>query len=230
METLATGLQALCSAEPQNEYWQQLAQQVERTLEKNRPLANQLLETHDWLTKIAACLRYPPRNYPDQPVTGEQVAQEMDQLLERFQPDRKRQRPQSVLRSRLQVLWRSYGEHLLPGYDIPGLPPDNLQLEAFFNQVRRHQRRISGRKSTRHLNRSGHYQVLFTAESEDELLEHLRQVPLQAYQAHRQQLLMAEKPRQFLLRLHRDPEGTVQKLVSSYLNPPSEQLEGPCSV
>jgi len=220
----------LCRAEPQNEYWQQLAQQVERTLEKNRKLASQLLETHDWLTKIAACLRYPPRSYPDQPVSGQQVAQELDQLLAGFQPDRKHQRPQSVLRSRLQSLWRSYGEQLLPCYDIPGLPPDNLQLEAFFNHVRRHQRRISGRKSTRELNRLGHYQVLFTAESEAELLEHLRQVPLEVYQAHRQQLQIAEKPRQFLFTLHRDPEGTVRKLVSSYLNPPIVQLEDSCSV
>lgn len=220
----------MCSAEPQNEYWQQLAPQVERTLEKNRKLASQLLETHDWLTKIAACLRYPPRSYPDQPVSGQQVAQEMDQLLAGFQPDRKHQRPQSVLRSRLQSLWRSYGEQLLPCYDIPGLPPDNLQLEAFFNHVRRHQRRISGRKSTRELNRLGHYQVLFTAESEAELLEHLRQVPLEVYQAHRQQLQIAERSRQFLFTLHRDPEGTVRKLVSSYLNPPIVQLEGSCSV
>jgi hypothetical protein len=230
LETLAQGLRGLCSAEPQNEYWQQLAQQVERTLEKNRKLASQLLETHDWLTKIAACLRYPPRSYPDQPVSGQQVAQEMDQLLAGFQPDRKHQRPQSVLRSRLQSLWRSYGEQLLPCYDIPGLPPDNLQLEAFFNHVRRHQRRISGRKSTRELNRLGHYQVLFTAESEAELLEHLRQVPLEVYQAHRQQLQIAERSRQFLFTLHRDPEGTVRKLVSSYLNPPIVQLEGSCSV
>jgi hypothetical protein len=154
----------------------------------------------------------------------------MDQLLAGFQPDRKHQRPQSVLRSRLQSLWRSYGEQLLPCYDIPGLPPDNLQLEAFFNYVRRHQRRISGRKSTRELNRLGHYQVLFTAESEAELLEHLRQVPLEVYQAHRQQLQIAERPRQFLFTSHRDPEGTVRKLVSSYLNPPIVQLEGSCSV
>jgi hypothetical protein len=230
LETLAQGLRGLCSAEPQNEYWQQLAQQVERTLEKNRKLASQLLETHDWLTKIAACLRYPPRSYPDQPVSGQQVAQEMDQLLAGFQPDRKHQRPQSVLHNRLQSLWRSYGEQLLPCYDIPGLPPDNLQLEAFFNHVRRHQRRISGRKSTRELNRLGHYQVLFTAESEAELLEHLRQVPLEVYQAHRQQLQIAERSRQFLFTLHRDPEGTVRKLVSSYLNPPIVQLEGSCSV
>jgi hypothetical protein len=62
----------LCQAEPTNGYWQPLAQQVECTLEKNQTLTNQLLETHDWLSKIAACLRYPPRNYPEQPVSGQQ--------------------------------------------------------------------------------------------------------------------------------------------------------------
>ena len=220
----------MCLAEPTHEYWQRLALQVERTLEKNRSLANKLLKTHNWLTKIAVCLRYPPRNYLDQPVSGQQVAQEMNQLLAEFQPDRHRQRPQSALRSRLQFLWRSYGEQLLPCYDIPGLPADNLQLETFFNQVRRHQRRISGRKSTRDLNRFGHYLVLFTAESEAELLEHLRKVPLEAYQTHRQQLQMAEKPRQFLCCLHRNPEDTVRKLVNNYLKPPVVLLEGLCSV
>jgi hypothetical protein len=84
-----------------------------------------------------------------------------------------------------------------------------LAVEAFFNRVRRHQRRTSGRKSTRELNRFGSYQVFFTAESQSELLEHLRHVPFEAYQAHHQQLLMAERPQQFLYRLHRDPEGTV---------------------
>jgi hypothetical protein len=230
LEAVATGLLTLCQAEPTQGYWQQLALQVERTLEKNRPLANQLLETHDWLTRIAACLRYPPHSYPNQPVSGQQVSQEMEQLLAGFQPDRHRQRPQGALRSRLQHLWRSYGKQLLPCYDIPGLPPDNLQLEAFFNRVRRHQRRTSGRKSTRELNRFGSYQVLFTAESQDELLEHLRQVPFQVYQAHRQQLYKAEKSQQFLYRLHRDPNATVQKLVASYTDPPITHSEGLCSV
>jgi hypothetical protein len=230
LEAVATGLRALCQAEPTHGYWQRLALQVERTLEKNRPLANQLLETHHWLTRIATCLRYPPRNYVDQPVSGQQVAHEMNQLLAEFQPDRHRQRPQSALRSRLQYLWRSYGEQLLPCYDIPGLPADNLQLETFFNRVRRHQRRISGRKSTRDLNRFGHYLVLFTAESEAELLEHLRKVSIEVYQSHCQQLQKAEKPRQFLCRLHRNPEDTVRKLVSNYLDPAIVLLEGLCSV
>jgi len=224
LQAVATGLRALCQAEPTHGYWQPLALQVERTLEKNRPLANQLLETHNWLTKIAACLRYPPHNGLNQPVSGQQVAQEMNQLLAEFQPDHHRQRPQSALRSRLQYLWRSYGEQLLPCYDIPGLPADNLQLEAFFNRVRRHQRRLSGRKSTRELNRFGHYLVLFTAESEAELLEHLRNVPIALYQARRQQLQEAEKPRLFLYRLHRNPEDTLRILVGNYVNSPIRSL------
>jgi len=220
----------LCQVEPNNAYWQQFAQRVERTLERNRTLADQLLETHDWVIKITACLRYPPRNYLDPPVSGQLVAQEMNQLLAEFQPDRRRQRPQSALRSRLQYLWRSYGEQLLPCYDIPGLPADNLQMESFFNHFRRRQRRISGRKSTRELNRLGHYQVLFTAESEAELLEHLQQVPSEIYQSHRQRLQLAERSRQFLYCLHRDAEGTLHKLVTSYMNPPTALSKDLCSV
>ncbi len=59
--------------------------------------------------------------------------------------------------------------------DIPGLPPDNLAMESLFEQLRRHQRRVSGRKSTRKLRDFGQYQVLFLADSEDELLEQIRQ-------------------------------------------------------
>ena len=117
------------------------------------------------------------------------------------------------------------GSILLPCYDIPGLPPDNLQLEAFFNQVRRHQRRISGRKSTRDLNRFGHYQVLFTAESEDELLDHLRQVPLEAYQAHRHQLQMAEKP-QAILAPFTPGSRRYRAKISQQLHEPSKRATG----
>lgn len=97
--------------------------------------------------------------------------------------------------------------------------PDNLQLESFFNHVRRRRRRIHGRKSTRELNRLGHYLVRSTAESEADLLGHLRQVSLGAYQAHRRKLLMAESLQQFLYCLHRDTQGTMLKLIASYSEP-----------
>jgi hypothetical protein len=109
-----------------------------------------------------------------------------------------------------------YGQDLLPCYDIPGLPPDNLQLESLFNRLRGHQRRISGRKSTKELRDFGQYQVLFLAKSETALLEQLRRVPISEYRIHRQRLAQAEAPRQFLQGLHRNPGSTIQKLVEKY--------------
>ena len=112
--------------------------------------------------------------------------------------------------------WRDYGPDLLPCYDIPGLPPDNLLLESLFGRLRRHQRRVSGRKSTRELRDFGQYQVLFLAESEAELLEQIRQVPLEEYRENRRRLEEAEAPRQLLHRLHRNPLGTMRGLVKQH--------------
>lgn len=86
-------------------------------------------------------------------------------------------------------------------------------MESLFEQLRRHQRRISGRKSTRKLRDFGQYQVLFLADSEDELLEQIRQVPLEEYEENRRCLAEAESPRRFLHRLHRDPLGTMRQLL-----------------
>lgn len=113
-------------------------------------------------------------------------------------------------------------QDLLSCYDIPGLPPDNLQLESLFNRLRCHQRRISGRKSTKELRNFGQYQALFMAESEVALLEQPRHVPIAEYRKHRQRLAQTEIPRQFFHRLHRDPGSTIQKLVDRY---PQRQTE-----
>ena len=100
-------------------------------------------------------------------------------------------------------------------YDIPCLPPDNLMLESLFGRLRRHQRRVSGRKSTRELRDFGQYQVLFLAESEEELLEQIRQVPLEEYLENRR-LEEAEAPRRLLHCLHRDPLSTMRGLVKQH--------------
>jgi hypothetical protein len=222
LEAIALALHQVNQTCPENNYFQQLSARVDRTLEKNRTLANNLKETHQWLHKIAACLRYPPKTYAEETLTGEQVAQEVEALQRHFQPDPKHQRPQAALCHRLQRLWDAYGEQLLPCYDIPGLPPDTFQLENLFGRLRGHQRRISGRKSTRELNKLGHYQVLFKAESETELLEHLRKVPLEDYQAQRRKIMTAELSSQFLHRLHHDPESTMKRLADQYVSSNSE--------
>lgn len=216
LEAIDQTLTQLISMDPESAYFQQLSQQVKRALDKNRTLANNVKDAHQWLGQIAACLRYPRRSYSDDPVNSRQVAKEMQELLDRFTPAPKCQRPQSALQNKLQRTWNLYGPDLLHTYDIPGLPPDNLQIESLFGRLRQHQRRVSGRKSTRPLREFGHYQVLFSADSQADLLNHLRTVPLDEYRKHRQQLDSAETTRRFMCCLHRDAEATLQRLVKSY--------------
>jgi hypothetical protein len=208
LETIDQALTQLTNMDPQNAYFHQLSKQVKRALDKNRTLANNVKEAYHWLREVSACLRYPPKSFADDPTSSQQVATEMQELLERFAPDPKYQRPQSAIKNKFERIWNLYGPDLLHTYDIPGLPPDNLQIESLFGRLRRHQRRVSGRKSTRPLREFGHYQVLFSAESQADLLNHLRTVPLHEYCKHRKLLERAETTRRFMRCLHRNPEIT----------------------
>jgi hypothetical protein len=142
----------------------------------------------------------------------------MEVLILSFHPDPRTQRPQSRLLSALRKRWRLHQQELLPCYDIPGLPQDNLQMESLFERLRRRQRRISGRKSTRELRDFGQAQVLFQAESEAALLEQIRQVPLEQYRIWRTRLRQSEHPRQFIQHLHHDPLATMNHLVDQYIS------------
>ncbi len=216
LEVIAPALHQIIANDPENSYLRKVSKQVDHAIAKGRIQADDLKETHEWLLKIAACLRYPPSKYPQQQLTGEQVAFEMEALQQQFQPEKKYMRPQASLCGKLHRSWNSFGEQLLHCYDIPGLPPDNLQIESLFNRLRRHQRRISGRKSTRELREFGHCQVLFMAESRSELLDQIRQVPLSDYQEQRKHLEAGEGTRKFFHRLHRDSAGIMQFLVDRY--------------
>ncbi|MBD2531776.1 hypothetical protein H6G97_20110 [Nostoc flagelliforme FACHB-838] len=84
------------------------------------------------------------------------------------------------------------------------------------SNLRRHQRRISGRKSTVELRDFGQYQVLFLAENEKQLLEQIQQVPIAEYKAQHRRLAVSEAPRQQKHRLHRHPVNTIQALVDQH--------------
>jgi hypothetical protein len=213
---IAPGLRQLAKEYPQSGYFRKIVQQVDVVLTKNRTLADNLQQAHRWLRQIAVCLRYPPSQYPDDHPTSQQVAQEIETLLEQFDAHHPISRPQAVLLGKFNRLWHSYGSQLLPCYDLPGLPPDNLELENLFGRLRSHQRRISGRRSTAPLREFGHYQVLFCAHSQAELLDQLRSAPLSQYQVHRNKLRKAESTRRFFHRLHRDPAKTILQLVEQY--------------
>jgi hypothetical protein len=217
LEAIAQALAQVPRDEPETDYLRQLKIQVDRVVETHRVNAEDLREAHTWLRKIADCLRYPPSDAQSElSLASEQVKQEMEVLLESFKPDLKRRPAQAALHGAWHRTWEEYGPDLLHCYEIPGLPPDNLMLEALFGRLRRHQRRISGRKSTRELRDFGQFQVLFLAESEAELLEQICQVSLEEYRENRQRLEEAEAPRRLLYRLHRNPLRTIRDLIKQH--------------
>ena len=221
LEAIAQALNAVPLAAAGAGYLRYLTARVNRTVARFRVNAEDLREAHMWLKRIAACLRYPPSAYAeaystDSTLTSAQVRQEMEALLADFQPDLKRRPAQAALYRAWHRVWEDSGSAWLHCYDIPGLPPDNLALESLFGHLRRHQRRVSGCKSTRKLRDFGQFQVLFLADSEAELLEQIQQVPLAEYEKHRCQLAAAESPRRFLQRLHRDPLATMRQLLEQH--------------
>jgi hypothetical protein len=199
-------------------YLRHLILQVDRALEVNRPLADDVRAAHTWLRRIAECLHYPTEKAqsPPSPVSGHEVGQAMDALLAQFRPDPKQMPAQAALQCAWHRLWKAWAGDLLACYEVPGLPADNLQLESFFNRMRKHERRISGRASTRPLGSLGAYQVLFVAESEHELLAYIRQVPLLDYQAHRQRIAQCETSRQQRYRFHHDPTKAIEALLDQH--------------
>ncbi|MCL6753182.1 hypothetical protein KBT16_20315 [Nostoc sp. CCCryo 231-06] len=228
LEAIGSILRSLPCREIDTDYLSLLSVWIDQALNNNLSVALDLAEAHKWLRQIADCLRYPEYsnrsadNVTDITQTAKisltslQVRYDMEELLEQFQPDPQQNPAQFALKKKLQRLWDKYGTNLLHCYDIPGLPPDNLKMEAMFSNLRRHQRRISGRKSTVELRDFGQYQVLFFAESEEMLLAQIREVPVAEYNTQRRRLAMALAPRQQKHRLHRHPVTTIQALVDQH--------------
>ena len=200
-----------------NAYFGRLIQQVDRALEKNYALAETIHIAYTWLLRISACLHYPPRLYLDVSApTRHQVNNDIQALLISFESQARGQRILLSIYHGLRKRWELFGSDLLHCFDVPGLPQDNLKVESLFGQLRSRQRRISGRKSTQPLRDFGHYQILFAAESEDQLLEQLRAASIQDYRKNRLFQAQVESPRKFLAHLHRNPEKTMRVLAELY--------------
>lgn len=221
LESIAQALEDLPTPLLTNdEYLDLLRSRVERVLTKNRTVAEDLKQAYQLLLVVARCLHYPPiksdREREDKP-TRQAVAEAITHLIQETQPTGPVQQAQLRLLGELKRRWELFGEELLYCYEIPDLPQDNLKLESLFGRLRRHQRRISGRPSTRELQAFGQAQVLFTASSFQALLDQIQQVPRERYAIQRQRLAEAEQPRQFFHRLHQDPDKALTAWVRAYV-------------
>lgn len=224
LQVIAEELDQVQDRNPESDYLRLLRSRVEKVLALNRTVAADLKQAHQLLQRIAQGFHYPPLPHggsallSPEKLSSQQIAQEINTLIQATHPSGKIQQAQIRLLSALKRRWKRFAPELLYCYDIPGLPQDNLQLESLFGRLRRHQRRISGRKSTRELLDFGQAQVLFSATSAQELLRQIQGVPREAYQVHRDRLAAAEVPRQFRSRLHRDPRKTIRALTATYVS------------
>ena len=232
LESIAQALESLPTPLlTNNPYLRLLRSRVAWVLAKNRAVAKDLKQAYQLLLAVARCFHYPPvpsAGKADQKPTPPTVAEEMTRIIQYTQPTGRIQHAQRRLLGELKRRWELFGEELLYCYAIPGLPQDNLKLEALFGRLRRHQRRISGRPSTRELQAFGQAQVLFAASSFQILLEQIQQVPHERYAIHRQRLVEAEQSRQFFHRLHQNPDNALSAWILAYKDrcQPRDHFEG----
>ncbi len=220
LDAIADVLHQINGTLAENAFFQCLMMQVDRVLAQNQALAAELEETHTWLRKVAACLHYPKTSYSEaewQMINSQQIADAMEELLEQLRQESQNKSILSKFHHALSKRWETYGSELLYCYDIPGLPQHNLQLEGFFNRLRCHQRRISGRRSTKELRDFGQFQTLFMSDSQNDLLQLIRAVPFEEYLKSRQRLIESEAPRHFIHQFHREPRKTITRLLNRYI-------------
>lgn len=220
LEAIADALHQMKGTLAEHRFFQRLILQVDRVLAQNQALAAELEEAHVWLRKVAACLYYPQTSYSEaewQMINSQQVADAMEELLEQLRQESHTKNILSKFHHALSKRWKAYGSELLHCYDVPGLPQHNLQLEGFFNRLRCHQRRISGRRSTKELRDFGQFQALFMSDSQNDLLQLIRAVPLEEYLKSRLRLIESEAPRHFIHQFHRKPGKTIARLLNRYM-------------
>lgn len=121
---------------------------------------------------------------------------------------------------RLLDKWNKMSKTWLPGilhcYDIAGVPRHNLKLEGAFGNLRRHQRRVSGRQETTPLRIFGPGEIMVQILEKEEILPWLRSVPPEKYWAQRRKQGEREEPRRWLRRLRRDPEQAMKQIDEQF--------------
>lgn len=222
LECIAQALEDLSTSPlPHHDYLDLLRSRIHRVLAQNHTVAEDLKHAYQLLLAVARCLQYPPTasdRHADHKPNRQIVSEAMTRMIQETQPTGLVQQAQRCLLGKLKHRWELFGEELLYCYEIPGLPPDNLKLESLFGRLRRHQRRISGRPSTRELQVFGQAQVLFTAPSFQALLDQIQQVPREQYVIQRQRLEEAEQSRQFFHRLHQESDKALSAWIQAYLD------------
>lgn len=216
--------QYLSMREESDPYLDELRGRVQAALEATESQAEQVREARTFLTEVEHYLASVPRPKPepgaeesDPPPGSEAVREKLDEIFSDFE---EREDIGSTAR-RLLKKWNTTAKAWLPGilhcYDIAGLPRHNLKLEGTFGALRRHQRRVSGRKETSLLRIFGPGEIVVQVLAEEEILPWLQSVSVQEYWTQRRKQEEREEPRRWLGRLHRDPERAMRQVDEQFV-------------
>lgn len=214
-------LSARCAHGAADPYLAELQQRVQTAVEAAAPQAKSVRQAWTFLTQMEHYLAQTPRPAwkpgPDEPTpSSEAVRQELEERVADWETQAVAGSTTQRLRRKWQTLSRTWLPGILHCYDTPGLPRHNLQLEGIFGTLRRHQRRVSGRKETSLLRVFGPGEIMFLALQDDEVLAWLRAVPTEEYWTQRRRQEEREEPRRWLTRLRRNPERALTQVDEQF--------------
>jgi len=205
-------------------YLDQIHHNVQRALREAASQAEGVRQARTFLTQVEHYLAGLPR--PSLETDAQQTdlsisdSKTVQQKLERMVSNLAQQPNLYPLTRRLIRKWHSMSETWLPDilhcYDVPGLPRSNLDLESAFGTLRRHQRRISGRKETTPLRIFGPGAISLLMLDEEQVLPLLQSVSVDEYWAQRRLQEEREEPRRWLTRLHRDPAQALAQVDEQF--------------
>ena len=213
----------LSAREACDPYLDELAGSVKASLEAQESQAGDVRQARGFLLEVEHYLASVPRpelepdpEAADLPPGSKAVREKLGEMFDTW---REREDIGSTGR-RLVQKWDAMAKTWLPGilhcYDIAGLPRHNLKLEGSFGALRRHQRRVSGRKETTPLRIFGPGEIMVQVLEEDEILPWLQSVPVEEYWEQRRKQEEREEPRRWFGRLRRDPERALAQVDEQF--------------
>jgi hypothetical protein len=145
--------------------------------------------------------------------TGVEVAQEVEQFLDGLAAFKLTCPEDASFIDHIIRRTEDWAPGLFFCYEEPAIPRTNNGLEQYNNVLKRHRRRITGRKATAdYVTRHGPYVVFFDPdESVEQVLARFRQVSTTDFRQERQRFVAADACQRRIRSFRRDADGFLQR-------------------
>ena len=145
--------------------------------------------------------------------TGVEVAQEVEQFLDGLAAFKLTCPEDASFIDHIIRRTEDWAPGLFFCYEEPAIPRTNNGLEQYNNVLKRHRRRITGRKATAdYVTRHGPYVVFFDPdESVEQVLARFRRVSTTDFRQERQRFIAADACQRRIRSFRRDADGFLQR-------------------